>query len=64
MILLNRETRTLLRPKSKIEANNSARPSTGEGINLSVSQVPIGFMSALSAVSLLFWSVLKLWLFE
>jgi hypothetical protein len=36
----------------------------GEASYLSVSQVPVGFMSALSAVSLLFWAVLKLWLFE
>jgi len=36
----------------------------GEASYLSVSQVPVGFMSALSAVSLLFCAVLKLWLFE
>jgi len=55
---------TPLRLKSKIDANISARPSTGEGINLSGSQLLVGFMSGLSAVSLLFWAVLKLWLFE
>jgi hypothetical protein len=55
---------TQLRPKTKIDASNSARPSTGEGINLSGSQVLVGFVSALCGASLLFWTVLKLWLFE
>jgi hypothetical protein len=57
---------TQLRPKTKIDASNSGRPrpSTGEGINLSGSQVLVGFMSALCGASLLFWTFLKLWLFE
>jgi len=57
---------TQLRPKTKIDASNSARPrpSTGEGINLSGSQVLVGSMSALCGASLLFWTFLKLWLFE
>jgi hypothetical protein len=55
---------TQLRPKTKIDASNAARPrpSTGEAISLSGSQVLVG--SALFGASLLFWAFLKLWLFE
>ena len=57
---------TQLRPKTKIDASNSARPrlSSGEAINLSGSQVLVGSVSALCGASLLFWVFLKLWLSE
>jgi hypothetical protein len=57
---------TQLRPKTKIDASNSARPrpSTGEAINLSGSQVLVGSVSAACGATLLFWAFLKLWLFE
>jgi hypothetical protein len=55
---------TPLRTRSKIGANSSPLHSGGSGINLSVSQSFVGSVFALSAVTLLFWAVLKLWLFE
>ena len=55
---------TELRRTPKIGASNSARPSTREGIDLSGSHLLVVCVSALSAVSLLFWAFLKLWLSE
>lgn len=42
----------------------SAPSGAPHGLNLSGSQVLIGWVSALSAVVLLLWAFLRLWLFE
>lgn len=43
---------------------DSAPSSTPLGLNLSGSQVLIGWVSALGTVGLLLWAFMKLWLFE
>ena len=40
------------------------RPPALYEANLSGSRLPAGFISGLSAVGLLLWALLKLWLFE
>ena len=45
-------------------AAGSAPSGAAPGLSLSGSQVLIGWVSALSAVGLLLWAFLKLWLFE
>jgi hypothetical protein len=55
---------TQLRPRLSVD---SAKPSPSfarNGINLSGSQVLVGWLSALGAVGLLLWAVIQLWLFE
>lgn len=45
-------------------AAGSAPSGAPPGLSLSGSQVLIGWVSALTAVGLLLWAFLKLWLFE
>jgi hypothetical protein len=55
---------TQLRPRLIV---GSAKPSPSfarNGINLSGSQVLVGWLSALGAVGLLLWAITQLWLFE
>ncbi len=53
-----------LRPKLKL-SNASPGPSfTRNEINLSGSQVLVGFLCALCTVGLLLWAIIKLWLVE
>jgi hypothetical protein len=55
---------TRFRPGLKV-ANAKPAPSfTREGVNLSGSQVLVGFLSALLSGGLLLWAFLRLWLFE
>jgi len=53
-----------LQPKLKLGSANPARSFTGSGINLSASQVVVGFLSVSCAVGLLLWVIIRLWLFE
>jgi hypothetical protein len=60
---------TILEParlQSELKLRNaSAGPSfTSNGIDLSGSQVLVGSLSALFAVGLLLWVIIRLWLFE
>jgi hypothetical protein len=55
---------TQLRPRLSV---GSAKPSPSfarDGINLSGSQVLVGWLSAVGAVGLLLWAIIQLWLFE
>jgi hypothetical protein len=57
-------TTTRVRPNSQVPAAASLRDLSPYGVNLSGTQLLIGFVSALSAVALLLWAFLQLWLFE
>jgi hypothetical protein len=55
---------TQLRPRLSM---GNAKPSASfarNGINLSGSQVLVGWLSALCTVGLLLWAIIQLWLFE
>ena len=55
---------TQLRPRLSV---GNAKPSPSfapNGINLSGSQVLVGWLSALCTVGLLLWAIIRLWLFE
>jgi len=55
---------TQLRPRLSM-GNAKASPSFArDGINLSGSQVLVGWLSALCTVGVLLWAIIKLWLFE
>jgi hypothetical protein len=57
---------TQLRPKLKVGISNPT-PSltlTSNAINLSGSQVLVGWLSALCTVGLGLWAIIQLWLFE
>ncbi len=56
-----RETAQL---QPKLGSANPAFSFAGSGINLSGSQVVVGFLSASCAVGLLLWVIIRLWLFE
>jgi hypothetical protein len=53
-----------LRPKPKLRNANPAASLARNEINLSGSQLLVGWLSALCAVSLLLSAIIKLWLFE
>jgi hypothetical protein len=53
-----------LRPKLKLSNANSAPSFTRNEINLSGSQVLVGWLSALCTLGLLSWAIIQLWLFE
>jgi hypothetical protein len=55
---------TQLRPKRKVGIANPTPSFIRNGIDLSGSQVLVGWLSALCAVGLLLWAIIKLWLFE
>jgi hypothetical protein len=55
---------TQLRPNSQVPAAQLLRNLSPYEVNLSGTQVLVGFISALSTVGLLLWALLKLWLFE
>jgi len=55
---------TQLRPNSQVPATESLRNLSPYEVNLSDTQLLLGFICALSAVGLLLWAFLKLWLFE
>jgi hypothetical protein len=53
-----------LRPRLSM-GNDKPSPSFARnGINLSGSQVLVGWLSALCTVGLLLWAIIQLWLFE
>lgn len=52
------------RPRLKTRNADPALSLSRDSINLSGSHVLIGSLSALSAVGLLFWAIIRLWLFE
>jgi hypothetical protein len=56
-------------PFEPILSMGNAKPSPSfadarNGINLSGSQVLVGWLSALCTVGLLLWAIIQLWLFE
>jgi hypothetical protein len=53
-----------LRPEPKLRNANPAASLARNEINLSGSQLLVGWLSALCAVSLLLSAIIKLWLFE
>jgi hypothetical protein len=55
---------TRLRPRLNVGTAKPASSFTSDGVNLSGSQVLVGSLSALCAVSLLIWAIIRLWLFE
>ena len=55
---------TQLRPRLSVGNAKPAPSFTRNGINLSGSQVLVGSLSALCAVGMLLWVIIKLWLFE
>jgi hypothetical protein len=55
---------TRLRPKLKVGIANPAPLLTRNTINLSGSQVLVGWLSALCTVGLVLWAIIRLWLFE
>jgi hypothetical protein len=55
---------TQLQPRVKRSNANPSAWFTRNGINLSGSQVLVGWLSALCAVGLLLWAIIQLWLFE
>jgi hypothetical protein len=55
---------TQLRPKLKVGIANPAASLTRNAINLSGSQVLVGWLSALCTVGLALWAIIQLWLFE
>lgn len=56
---------TQLQPGVKLSNVSPPFPSlTRNEINLSGSQVLVGWLSALCTVGLLLWAIIKLWLFE
>lgn len=55
---------TQLKPRVKLSSVNSSASLTRNEINLSGSQVFAGWLSALCAVGLLSWAIIRLWLFE
>jgi hypothetical protein len=55
---------TQLRPRLSV---GNAKPSPSfarNGINLSGSQLLVGWLSALCTVGLVLWAIIQLWLFE
>ena len=57
-------TATRLQPGVKLSNTSLSASITRNEINLSGSQVLVGWLSALSTVGLLLWAIIKLWLFE
>ena len=55
---------TQLRPKLKVGIANPTPSFTRNGINLSGSQVLVGWLSALCTVGLVLWAIIQVWLFE
>lgn len=53
-----------LHPKAQSHIIESVRPQAPGEPNHSGSRLLVGFLSGLSAVGLLLWALLKLWLFE
>jgi hypothetical protein len=53
-----------LRPRLSVVNAKPAPSFARNGINLSGSQVLVGWLSALCAVGLLSWAIIQLWLFE
>jgi hypothetical protein len=53
-----------LRPDSQVPTAAAVRNVAPFEVNLSGTQLAVGFISALSGVSLLLWVFLRLWLFE
>jgi hypothetical protein len=53
-----------LRPRLSVVNAEPAPSFARNGINLSGSQVLVGWLSALCAVGLLSWAIIQLWLFE
>ena len=53
-----------LRPKTQGRTVESVRALAPYEVNLSGTQLLVGLISVLSAVGLLLWAFLKLWLFE
>ncbi len=53
-----------LQPKLKLSCSNPAPSFTRKEIHLSISQVLVGSLSALSTFGLLLRAIIKLWLFE
>ena len=53
-----------LRPKLKVGIANPTPSFTRNGINLSGSQVLVGWLSALCTVGLVLWAIIQVWLFE
>lgn len=53
-----------LQPKLKLVSAKSTPLLAGNRINLSGSQVLVGFLSALCTVGLLSWAIIRFWLFE
>ena len=56
------EAKQLL-PKTEVRATESVR-STRPELNISGSQLLVGFTSVCGAVGLLLWAILRVWLFE
>jgi hypothetical protein len=54
---------TQLRPKLSVGNAKSAPSFTRSGINLSGSQVLVGWLSTSCTVGLLVWAIIHLWLF-
>jgi hypothetical protein len=57
-------TAARLQPGVKLSNASSSPSFTRNEINLSGSEVLVGWLSALSTVGLLLWAIIKLWLFE
>jgi len=55
---------TRLRPRLNVCSAKPASSFINGGISLSGSQVLVGSLSALCAVGLLIWAIIRLWLFE
>jgi hypothetical protein len=53
-----------LQPKLKLGSANPSPSPVSKGIDLSGAQVLVGSLSALCAVGLLLWAIIRLWLFE
>lgn len=54
---------TPLRAKTLMRTDKPVRSLASYELSLSSSQLLVGFLSALSAVGVLLWAFLKLWLF-
>jgi hypothetical protein len=52
------------RPKVTLGTGNPASLITRGGVNLTGSQVLVGFLSALCTTCLLLWAIIRLWLFD
>jgi hypothetical protein len=55
---------TQLRPKLRVGIADPAPSLSRNAINVSGSQVLVGWLSALSTVGLVLWAIIQLWLFE